>query len=76
MPYAVAQRRPASRHWPTISLHASHSAISHTISVENFPTMLGRAIGSVGQPGDRFRIRVDFHEGRRHLPIVSLQRAA
>ena len=29
-----------------------------------------------GQPGDRFRIRVDFHEGRRHLPIVSLRRAA
>jgi transposase InsO family protein len=29
-----------------------------------------------GQPGDRFRIRVDFHEGRPYLPIVSLRRAA
>jgi len=29
-----------------------------------------------GQPGDRFTIQVDFHAGRRHLPIVSLNRAA
>ena len=29
-----------------------------------------------GQPGDRFTICVGFHAGRRHLPIVSLQRAA
>ena len=29
-----------------------------------------------GQPGDRFELLVDFHDGRRHLPIVSLKRAA
>ncbi len=29
-----------------------------------------------GQPGDRFTIEIDFHHGRRHLPIVSLKRAA
>ena len=29
-----------------------------------------------GQPGDRFEIEVGFHDGRRHLPIVSLKRAA
>jgi putative transposase len=29
-----------------------------------------------GQPGDRFTFQVDFHDGRRHLPVVSLRRAA
>ncbi len=29
-----------------------------------------------GQPGDRFEIEVGFYDGRRHLPIVSLKRAA
>ena len=29
-----------------------------------------------GQPGDRFEIEVGFHDGRRHVPIVSLRRAA
>jgi putative transposase len=29
-----------------------------------------------GQPGDRFILEVDFHGGVRHLPIVSLKRAA
>ncbi len=29
-----------------------------------------------GQPGDRFTLEVDFQDGRRHLPIVSLKRAA
>ncbi len=29
-----------------------------------------------GQPGDRFIISVDFHDSRRHLPIVSLKHAA
>ena len=29
-----------------------------------------------GQPGDRFILEVDFVNGRRHLPIVSLKRAA
>lgn len=29
-----------------------------------------------GQPGDRFELEVGFHDGRRHLPIVSLRRAA
>ena len=29
-----------------------------------------------GQPGDRFTLRIDHYRGRRHLPIVSLQRAA
>jgi putative transposase len=29
-----------------------------------------------GQPGDRFTLHVDFHKRRRHLPIVTLQRAA
>ena len=29
-----------------------------------------------GQPGDRFTLVVDFHKGERHLPIVSLRRAA
>ena len=29
-----------------------------------------------GQPGDRFELNVDWHDGRRHLPIVSLKRAA
>ncbi|MCH8852720.1 MAG: transposase [Planctomycetes bacterium] len=29
-----------------------------------------------GQPGDCFEIEVGFHDGRRHLPIVSLKRAA
>ncbi len=29
-----------------------------------------------GQPGDLFKVRVQFHAGRRHLPIVSLRRAA
>jgi putative transposase len=31
---------------------------------------------AAGQPGDRFELLVDFHDGRRHLPIVSLKRAA
>ncbi|UCE59913.1 MAG: transposase [Phycisphaerales bacterium] len=29
-----------------------------------------------GQPGDDFTLEVHFHDGRRHLPIVSLKRAA
>ena len=29
-----------------------------------------------GQPGDRFNLRVDHHRGQRHLPIVTLPRAA
>ena len=29
-----------------------------------------------GQPGDRFTLKVEFYEGRRYLPIVSLRRAA
>jgi putative transposase len=29
-----------------------------------------------GQPGDRFMLEVRFHGGQRHLPIVSLKRAA
>ena len=29
-----------------------------------------------GQPGDRFKVRVEFHAGRRNLPVVSLHRAA
>ena len=29
-----------------------------------------------GQPGDRFRLEVGFHDGKRHLPVVSLKRAA
>ncbi|MCP4249283.1 MAG: transposase family protein [bacterium] len=29
-----------------------------------------------GQPGDRFTLEVDFHGGARHLPVVSLKRAA
>ncbi|MDA2934965.1 integrase core domain-containing protein [Acidobacteria bacterium AH-259-D05] len=29
-----------------------------------------------GQPGDRFSLEVSYHGGRRHLPIVSLRRAA
>ncbi len=28
------------------------------------------------QPGDRFTLQVDFHDGKEHLPIVSLKRAA
>ena len=29
-----------------------------------------------GQPGDRFSLEVGYHDGRRHLPVVSLRRAA
>ena len=29
-----------------------------------------------GQPGDRFTLVVHFHGGQRHLPIISLKRAA
>ncbi len=29
-----------------------------------------------GKPGDTSTLQVDFHEGRRHLPIVALKRAA
>ncbi|UCG16703.1 MAG: transposase [Phycisphaerales bacterium] len=29
-----------------------------------------------GQPGDRFTLEVNFRGGRRHLPIISLKRAA
>jgi transposase InsO family protein len=29
-----------------------------------------------GQPGDHFTLDIDQHEGRRHLPIVTLRRAA
>ncbi len=29
-----------------------------------------------GQPGDRFSLDVGYHDGRLHLPIVSLKRAA
>lgn len=29
-----------------------------------------------GQPGDRFTMQVQFHKQRRHLPIVTLRRAA
>jgi transposase InsO family protein len=29
-----------------------------------------------GQPGDRFTLEVEFHRGARHLPVVSLKRAA
>ena len=29
-----------------------------------------------GQPGDRFVAGLSFHTGRRHLPVVTLQRAA
>ena len=29
-----------------------------------------------GQPGDRFSLEVGYHDRRRHLPVVSLRRAA
>ncbi len=29
-----------------------------------------------GQPGDRFSTEISFHDGRRHLPVVKLRRAA
>jgi transposase InsO family protein len=29
-----------------------------------------------GQPGDCFSLEVNYHNGRRHLPVVSLRRAA
>ena len=29
-----------------------------------------------GQPGDRFSLEVGYHDGHRHLPVVSLRRAA
>ncbi len=29
-----------------------------------------------GQPGDEFSLKIDSVEGRKHLPIVTLQRAA
>jgi hypothetical protein len=29
-----------------------------------------------GKPGKHFEMNVNFHEDRRHLPIVTLQRAA
>ncbi len=29
-----------------------------------------------GHPGDRFTLEIDFHDGRRDLPIISLKRAA
>ena len=29
-----------------------------------------------GQPGDRFSLEVGYHDGRRHLPIISLRRTA
>ena len=29
-----------------------------------------------GQPGDRFNLQVHFHDSQRHLPIVTLRRAA
>ena len=29
-----------------------------------------------GQPGDRFSLEIGYHDGRRHLPVVSLSRAA
>ena len=28
------------------------------------------------QPGDQFALQVEFHDGRKHLPLVSLKRAA
>ena len=29
-----------------------------------------------GQPGDKFTLQVNFHEGCRHLPSMTLKRAA
>jgi hypothetical protein len=29
-----------------------------------------------GQPGDEFSLKIEFVEGRKHLPIMTLQRAA
>ena len=29
-----------------------------------------------GKPGDRFTLKVNYHAGRSHLPIVALKRAA
>ena len=29
-----------------------------------------------GKPGDRFNVRVDYHAGWRHLPVVTLKRAS
>jgi len=29
-----------------------------------------------GQPGDRFRLDIEFYQSRQHLPIVTLKRAA
>lgn len=29
-----------------------------------------------GRPGDRFHVRLDYHAGRRQLPVVTLKRAA
>ena len=29
-----------------------------------------------GQPGDRFTLQVDYHHGKRHLPLVTVRRAA
>ena len=36
----------------------------------------GRQTPVRGQPGDRFRLEVDYHEGRPYLPVVSLRRVA
>ena len=29
-----------------------------------------------GKPGDRFTLHIEHHRGRKHLPLVSLRRAA
>ncbi len=29
-----------------------------------------------GQPGDKFVINIDYYQGRTHLPVVTLKRAA
>ena len=29
-----------------------------------------------GKPGDQFNVRVDYHAGQRHLPVVTLRRVA
>jgi len=35
-----------------------------------------KSLDQHSQPGDEFTLKIDFVEGRQHLPIVTLKRAA
>ena len=83
----VSMRRELASYSTWYNGHRPHMALNgnaprevylaHVARRRQFEPRTGwRPVGRHGAGGDRFRLAVSYVEGRRHLPIVELRRAA